>query len=802
MNPNRRNFIKLIVVSAGSAAVAGCGGGDSISNIVLEIAPPSSTPLYFPQSVASGDPKQTSIIVWTRIIDTARPGDLPVQLQVATDPNFTALVVDAPITAVEANDNCVKVRVTGLNPGLTYYYRFTYQTGNLLIRSRVGRTKTALPLTDNRAVRFAFLSCQDYTGRFYNSLLRLLEPDYDNLDFIVHLGDYIYETTGDPSFQSQSGRRVVFTDERGAIRLGSGQNSFFAAQSLSNYRDLYKIYRSDAVLQQLHEKFPWVTIWDDHEFSDDSWRDNGTYFDGRVSETSTARKRNAEQVYFEYMPIDHAFGNNYETIGISNSQLYPNTRIYRDFRFGANVLLILSDYRSYRPDHLIPEDAYPGTVALTRQQIIAAVGQQFYDTQINTTAGRPSLAYINIDDAVYAQSKAAVLGATIALYQQAGLTQADAQQRATAVVRGNLNLFWVNQLLQAAGLPAIALSPTFDAGIAFLSMGKQGVFGELGSRYLVVKSSFDLYAGILAATNPASQDALGAAQLAFIQTALTTNAQARWKILGSSVSFTPLVLNLTQIPNVPPPFNQVFYLNAEHWDGFPQAKAQLLQTLAQAGVISIAGDIHSAYVSEHVFGNNKTFCFTGPSVSSTTFNTFVRDAAASVNPALVPLTQQLDSIIQAGDPSVRLAQTNTHGVVVVEANATELTSAFSSSATTLSVWARLGCKLILREPCSVAGQYDGAGVSNCWQCAQPALRSRFKHKTGSEDKRKSTPKIIDLAGLLEQLKSISRSASRFFPRRRSGDGQKTLSADRLFLVYRALIKPSQILHIQRVMMSF
>ena len=112
-----------------------------------------------------------------------------------------------------------------------------------------------------------------------------------------------------------------------------------------------------------------IAIWDDHEFSDDSWGDRATYLDGAGDEQQTQRKKNSEMAYFEYMPIDHeqvhsaaelAAG----TLAITDEHLFPNTRIYRDFQFGQHLHLAMTDFRTNRPDHILPEDAFPATVAM------------------------------------------------------------------------------------------------------------------------------------------------------------------------------------------------------------------------------------------------------------------------------------------------------------------------------------------------------------------------------------------------------------------------------------------------------
>ena len=106
---------------------------------------------------------------------------------------------------------------------------------------------------------------------------------------MVHLGDYIYETTGDPLFQGGADERALsFDDEAGAIVFNEGtDDEYFAAKSLDNYRQLYRIYRSDPALQTIHERYPVVMMWDDHEFTNDSHGATGTYFGGFINQTKT-----------------------------------------------------------------------------------------------------------------------------------------------------------------------------------------------------------------------------------------------------------------------------------------------------------------------------------------------------------------------------------------------------------------------------------------------------------------------------------------------------------------------------------
>ena len=358
----RRRFLELTLMSAGAVfGPVACGSEDSSARSLDQA-------LTFPQSIASGDPRPTSVVLWTRVVDADDPdGDLTLTLDMATDEGFSQRVAldGAPsgsLTAKAEFDHCVKTRVDGLTPGTTYYYRFRYLKNGASTNSRVGRTKTAPADDADVSVRFAVVSCQDYAGKYYHSYRHLAGLE---VDVVVHLGDYIYETTADPSFQvANAARQVTFGKPDEALTLGSGDSQYQAAQSLDNYRDLYRLYRADADLQAVHERFPIIAVQDDHEFSDDCHADVATYTDGRTDETETPRRLAADQAWFEYMPVDLSAA---PTSDWDASKPFPDElAYYRSFVFGQNLELVMTDLRRYRPDHLVPEDAFPGSVFLNQ----------------------------------------------------------------------------------------------------------------------------------------------------------------------------------------------------------------------------------------------------------------------------------------------------------------------------------------------------------------------------------------------------------------------------------------------------
>lgn len=697
MRQERRQFLKAVVVTAGTAALStarfpGLASADDLES--RERVRPGWR--FFPQSVASGDPRPDSVMLWTRVADPgSASADLAVRLLVATDHGFHRPAAMAEFTAAAAHDHCVLVKVTGLRPRTRYFYRFLYRDGDVWRASRTGRTRTAPAETDDTPVRFALVSCQDAIGRFYNTLDALLDHD---LDLVIHVGDYIYETTGDPSFQNVAGARGLrFNDLAGAIALGSGQNTFHAAASLDNYRQIYRFYRSDPLLQRVHERFAFVSIWDDHEYSDDCWGATGTYFNGRRDEYDEGRRRNAERAFFEYMPID-AEALPGGQIDPALRPTYPDTRIYRELRYGANVHVVATDYRTFRPDHLIPEDAFPGTVAVDRVPLTILLAQQGIDYETVKAGFSP---YLDIDQAPFSGYIPLLIGTLTQAYLQQGLTLTQAQARAQSAISGKLDAQVVNALIavfNAAVPPEQRVPPidssvlaTLDRGISFALLGKQSLFSQLGARYFVVKDTFDLYAAhrfFFAGSD--TQNPFGRAQEAWLQSTLA-GSSARWKLLASPASFTSVVLDLTgSIPGLPEEVNQIlaqlppqlrtrFYLNVDQWDGSPTYRRGLLEFLDDVGgCVIVSGDIHSAFATRHSQG---VYELTAPAVSSFALRDGVAGAIAndpvlSTIPGLLSLVDHLDGLLAGSNAGVEYVNSAENGVVVAEARRDRLTATY------------------------------------------------------------------------------------------------------------------------------
>ena len=622
---------------------------------------------YFPQSVASGDPTATSVVLWTRAVTP--DGGIPtrVDLSVATDAAMTDVVATRAIDVDAQYDGVVKVKVDDLMPYSDYYYQFSYG-GN---SSPIGRTRTAPTPDMDVDVRFAVVYCQDYVGRYYNAYLKMLLDHDEDIDFIVHLGDYIYETTGDPQFQDPSDeRKIEFEDTEGAIPLGSGDDMYYAAASLSNYRDIYRTYRSDEVLQQVHERWPMVVIWDDHEYSDDNWGATATYFDGRTDEYDVERKQNAERAFYEWVPIDVGLDQDGE-LDISAADLYPNAMIYRDLIYGSNLHLVLTDLRNFRQDHLIREDAFPGVVAVDEQTLAGIIGEGW-------PAVRESFdPYVDMDvlggGLPIFQQTLNLIAANLYMMENPELDFFEAVRLGEEAMSGNVSTTFINLAFAEAGLIP-PFPPETQAGlprgISYLLMGKQAVYSDLGSRYFVVKDTFDLYAvvGYLASGGD-SQEVYGSQQNAWLQGTLLLSP-ATWKVLGHSFMMTPMVIDFTNPliaallpPEFPDFLRTTMVINAEDFNGLPHKRMELLGSSTTSGLLEfvdnavvISGDIHATFVTDH---QNGIYEITPPANSSATNGDIVIRTATSH-----PIIGQIPGIEQILENFALLLQISSMGPAV------------------------------------------------------------------------------------------------------------------------------------------
>ncbi|WP_035233266.1 alkaline phosphatase D family protein [Alcanivorax nanhaiticus] len=321
MDSKRRVVIQALG-AGGTLALAGCGGSSSSSSAANNTSatptpnlpdeePVGATPkVRFDHGVASGDPLSDRVMLWTRVTPEA-DGDVPVTLTVATDQAMLQPVAVYMSTATEDGDYCVKIDADGLQPDHWYYYQFSVGGE----RSPVGRTRT-FPASGSfiDRARFAVVSCANYPYGFFSVYRAVAE--HADLDFVLHLGDYLYE-------------------------YGPGEYGDFPERdplppqemvTLADYRQRHAQYKTDDDLQALHQQFPMIAVWDDHESTDNSYRDGAENHQPLTEGDWEARKAVSQQAYFEWLPIRPREPGNYSVI-------------YRQFQYGDLIDLTMLDTR-------------------------------------------------------------------------------------------------------------------------------------------------------------------------------------------------------------------------------------------------------------------------------------------------------------------------------------------------------------------------------------------------------------------------------------------------------------------------
>lgn len=277
----RREFLvkTAAMLAAGSSLVA-CGGRDKDDDN------PTSAPAEFRYGVASGDPLADRVMLWTHAKIPGSNAAVPLTWQVASDRGFTAVVSSGQVEALEANGFTAKVDAGGLTAGSSYFYRFRDASG---AGSTVGRTRT-LPAAHAASVKLAVFSCPLYSEGFFNVYAEAAQSD---AQYALHLGDYLYEYGADPK---EYGNQDALALGRVAIPLTD-------LVSLNDYRLRYAQYRSDADLQRLHARMPWIAVWDDHEFADNAYVDGAVNHNPARQGDWATRKQVAAKAYHEWLPI-------------------------------------------------------------------------------------------------------------------------------------------------------------------------------------------------------------------------------------------------------------------------------------------------------------------------------------------------------------------------------------------------------------------------------------------------------------------------------------------------------------------
>lgn len=328
----RRHFIRQIATVA-----AAFGAGMPLSACKLSQAQAlSGNAFSFLHGVASGDPWQDRVILWTRVTPASHlhlneSTSIWVQWQVAHDEQMLNIVSSGMVQTSSAQDFTVKVDATGLQPGSHYFFRFTLMDElakpSLQRHSPIGRTQT-LPQQDVEKVRLAVFSCSNYPAGYFNVFADASK--LTDIDAVLHLGDYVYEYEAD-------GYACDMAEKLG--RVSVPENILL---SLEDYRMRYAQYRSDPDLQALHARFPFICVWDDHELADDTWRDGADEHDSLTQGPYSLRRAAAIQAYHEWLPI--------RTIDAE--------KIYRSFDFGEVLSLYMLDTRVIGRDQQLQFASY------------------------------------------------------------------------------------------------------------------------------------------------------------------------------------------------------------------------------------------------------------------------------------------------------------------------------------------------------------------------------------------------------------------------------------------------------------
>jgi alkaline phosphatase D len=455
----------------------------------------------FPEGVASGDPDSSSVLLWTR----CRPdGERPIVLnvEVAEDDLFTRVIATAKAPALSESDWTSRVLVGGLKPSRVYWYRFSDPEG---FGSRIGRTITAPDVDDARPVRFVFVSCQNANDGAQNSYRRMIfederAPEAERIGFVLHLGDFIYEIVWYPEDRPQGmyDRRV-----RDLVRYAHGEkiDDFHIPTTVEDYRAVYRAYLSDPDLQDARARWPFVNMWDNHEFSWLGWQ-GLQIFDGKTRPAQT-RKVAANQAFFEYQParIAKPSGPSLDRFDPPQVRDAPVTRFdehglgqepnnlaaigsltgYRALRWGRNVELIVTDQRTYRSEEPLGRPEAKALSSVDFPEWIPEEAMQIVDAGRTYNGGNPpaTIRFGNTEIANFSKDRPAqtILGAP----QKAWFLERLENSKATWKIWGNTTAT-LDMRADPQNLPAgitkpwpgvgYAGSDTCDHGNAYVERGE------------------------------------------------------------------------------------------------------------------------------------------------------------------------------------------------------------------------------------------------------------------------------------------------------------------------------------------
>jgi alkaline phosphatase D len=510
----RRTFIEMAVAMGATAAWGEAFAAPS------RVAWKERRDLYG-EGVASADPHSDSVLLWTRRApvtpvtegggSTGRLGVAglvqTLAVEVAEDQGFARVVATAQAPISADSDWTCRVLVGGLKASRVYWYRFTDANGN---GSRIGRTITAPAENDGRRVAFTFVSCQNVNYGAQNAYRRMIFEDEraaekDRLGFVLHLGDFIYELVWYPEEAPEMYDRRV----RDIVRYAHGEkiDDFHIPTTVDDYRAIYRAYLHDPDLQDARARWPFVNMWDNHEYSWLGWQ-GLQKFDG-TNRPAQTRKVAANQAFFEYQPArmkkpsgaslerfdgpkvvdaaitrfdDHGLG-----LEPNNLAAIRSLTGYRTLRWGKHMDLIVTDQRSYRSED--PSDRAEAKAFVSRDfpEFFPEEAMQVLDGGREFNGGRPpeSIRYGGKDVLNFRKNEPAqtILGAE----QKAWFLEQLKSSRATWKVWGNTT-GTLDFRADPQNLPGGLTKPWPGAGYAGFGGGDHGsAYVERGEIYDFVR---------------------------------------------------------------------------------------------------------------------------------------------------------------------------------------------------------------------------------------------------------------------------------------------------------------------------
>jgi len=299
-------------------------------------------------------------MIWTQV--DSEDGSVPVSWRVTRDPELSDVVGSGEATAEAERDHTVHVDVTGLEPGVTYHYGFSALGED----SAVGRTWTLR--SDADRLRFATCSCAKHNAGFFNAYARIAERN--DLDFLLHLGDYIYEASNIPAKGQTPGADI-----------GRDFDPLGECRTLEEYRTRYRQYHRDPDVQALHRAIPIIPTLDDHELADGAWAGGSDAHDPDQHGPWADRKSAAFRARWEWLPVRPPDSGD-------------PTRAFRQIKVGDLADIFLLDIRSRRDQPALePERSDPGRTMLGAEQRDWLMGALDSSTAAWRLVGSPSIVH-------------------------------------------------------------------------------------------------------------------------------------------------------------------------------------------------------------------------------------------------------------------------------------------------------------------------------------------------------------------------------------------------------------------------